>query len=124
MTAPLVEVGWLDAREMLTRSELSRACGLAEAELTELVDYGALRALPAAGAEPVFSAECLPALRRATRLARDLDLDLFTVALLLQYLDRIEVLERQVRSLRAQLSFHAPPAAPREGPQLWHEPHG
>jgi chaperone modulatory protein CbpM len=123
MTAPLVEVGWLDAREMLTRSELSRTCGLTEAEVAELVDYGALRVLPAAGAEPVFSAECLPALRRATRLRRDLDLDLFTVALLLQYLDRIEALERQVRSLRAQVSFHAPPAQ-REGPQPWHEPHG
>ena len=122
MTAPIAEVGWLDARELLTRSELSRACGLTEEEVTELVDYGALRALPA-GAEPVFSAECLPALRRATRLLRDLDLDLFTVALLLQYLDRIEALERQVRSLRAQVSFHAPPAQ-REGPQPWHEPHG
>lgn len=123
MTAPVVEVGWLDAREMVSRSELSRTCGLTEAELTELVDYGALRSLPAAGAEPVFSAECLPVLRRAARLRRDLDLDLFTVALLLQYLDRIEVLERQVRSLRAQVSLHVPPAQ-REGPQPWHEPHG
>lgn len=123
MTAPLVEVAWLDARETLTRSELSLSCGLTEAELTELVEYGALRVQPAAGAEPVYSAECLPALRRATRLRRDLDLDLFTVALLLQYLDRIEVLERQVRSLRAQVSFHAPPTG-REGPQPWHEPHG
>lgn len=123
MTAPLVEVGWLDSRERVTRSELSRVCGLTEAEVAELVDYGALRALPATGAEPLFSAECLPALRRATRLRRDLDLDLFTVALLLQYLDRIEVLERQVRSLRAQVSFHAPPV-PREGPQPWREPHG
>ncbi len=123
MTTPLVEVGWLDAREMVTRTELSRTCGLTQDELAELVDYGALRALPAAGAEPVFSAECLPALRRAARLRHDLDLDLFTVALLLQYLDRIEILERQVRSLRAQVSFHAPPA-PREGPQPWREPHG
>ena len=123
MTAPPVEVGWLDAREMITRSELARSCGLSEAEVTELVDYGALRALSAADAEPVFSAECLPALRRAARLARDFDLDLFTMALLLQYLDRIEALERQVRSLRAQVPFHALPG-PREGPQPWHEPHG
>lgn len=123
MTAPVVEVGWLDARELVSRSELSRTCGLTEAEVTELMEYGALRALAAAGAQPVFSAECLPALRRAARLRRDLDLDLFTMALLLQYLDRIDVLERQVRSLRAQVSFHAPPAQ-REGPQPWHEPHG
>ncbi len=123
MTAPGVKVRWLDAREVVTRAELSRACGLSEAEVTELVDYGALRAAPGAGEEPVFSAECLPVLRRATRLRRDLDLDLFTVALLLQYLDRIEVLERQVRSLRAQVSFHTPPA-PREGPEPWREPHG
>lgn len=123
MTATHAEIAWLDARETLTRSELSRTCGLSEAELTELADYGALRVLPAIGAEPVFSAECLPAVRRAARLRRDLDLDLFSVALLLQYLERIEALEQQVRSLRARVSFHAP-ATPREGPQHWHEPHG
>ena len=49
MTAPGVKVRWLDAREVVTRAELSRACGLSEAEVTELVDYGAWRAGPGAG---------------------------------------------------------------------------
>jgi len=123
MTAHPVEVGWLDARETVTRIELAQACGMTEAEIAELVEYGALRALPATGAEPVFSAECLPAMRRAGRLRRDFDLDLFAVALLLEYLNRIDQLERQVRSLQAHVPFHAP-AVHREGPQPWREPHG
>lgn len=123
MTAHPVEVGWLDARETVTRAELAQACGLTEAEIAELVEYGALRALPTATAAAVFSAECLPAMRRAGRLRRDFDLDLFAVALLLEYLHRIDQLERQVRSLQAHAPFHAP-AVHREGPLPWREPHG
>jgi len=125
MTAPPLEVGWLDARETVTRIELAQACGLSEAEIAELVDYGALCTLPAAAAgDPlVFSAECLPAMRRAGRLRRDFDLDLFSVALLLGYLQRIDQLERQLRSLQAHVPFHGP-ASHREGPQPWREPHG
>jgi chaperone modulatory protein CbpM len=41
-------------------------------------------------------------LRTAGKLRQDFDLDLFTVGLLLGYLNRIEALERQVRTLKAQ----------------------
>ncbi|HWI81153.1 chaperone modulator CbpM [Ramlibacter sp.] len=123
MTAHPVDVAWLDGRETVTRAELARASGLSEADITELVEYGALQVLSAGAAEPVFSAECLSPLRRASRVRRDFDLDLFAVAVLLQYLNRIDELERQVRTLRAHLPFHAP-TVPREGPQPWREPHG
>jgi len=45
-------------------------------------------------------------LRAASKLRLDFDLDLFTVAILLGNLNRIEVLERQVHSLQALLPPH------------------
>lgn len=123
MGAQAMEFTWTDVRDTVTAAELARSCGLDTDEVRELLEYGALRPLPYTSSEPLFSADVLPALREAARLRRDFDLDLFAVAMLLGYLDRIEVLERQVRSLQAQLPFHVPPAH-REGPQPWREPHG
>lgn len=98
---------WLDARETVTVSELSQVCGMSPSELDELVDYGALVPLQAERHERVFSAEIVPPLRTAGKLRLDFDLDLFTAAILLDYLNRIEALERQVRSLRAHLPAHS-----------------
>lgn len=118
-----IEFAWTDVRETVTVAELARSCGLTADDVRELVEYGGLRPLPFPGIDPVFHADALPALREAARLRRDFDLDLFAVAILLGYLERIAVLERQVHSLQAQVPFHVPPAQ-REGPQPWREPHG
>ena len=45
-------------------------------------------------------------LRVAGKLRVDFDLDLFTVAILLGHLNRIEVLQRQVQQLQALLPAH------------------
>ena len=119
-----IEFAWTDVRETATVAELARSCGLGADEVRELVDYGALRPIGLSGTEPVFSVEALPALREAARLRRDFDLDLFAVAILLGYLERIGALERQVHLLQAhQMPFHMP-GAHRDGPQPWREPHG
>lgn len=123
MNSQVVEVGWLDARETLTVSELSRVCGLSASELDELVEYGALNPIPRNEPERAFSAECVAALRAAGRLRRDFDLDLFAVAILLGYINRIEELEREVKSLRAHLPRHSQ-LQRNEGPAPWREPHG
>ncbi len=122
MNAHVVEVAWLDARETVTLSELSRICGMTEDELRELTEYGALAPLERDRPEPRFSSECVTGLRQAGRLRRDFDLDMFAVALLIEYLNRIDLLERQIRSLQAHLPGHAQPLR-REGPQPWREPH-
>lgn len=98
---------WLDARAVIGAAELARICGLSVSELDELVDYGALAPLPSDAGEQVFSAECVAPLRKACQLRLDFDLELFSVALLLGYLHRIELLERQVLSLQARLPAHA-----------------
>jgi chaperone modulatory protein CbpM len=100
---------WLDTQETVSSSELSQVCGLSPAELDELVDYGALT--PIADAKPEtlgdarqrYSAEWVSPLRVAVKLRQDFDLDLFTVAMVLGYLTRIESLERQLNALKAQL---------------------
>jgi chaperone modulatory protein CbpM len=98
---------WLDATEVIGAAELARICGLSTSELDELVDYGALAPLPADEGEPVFSAECVGSLRKACQLRLDFDLELFSVALMLGYLHRIELLERQLLALQARAPAHA-----------------
>ncbi len=93
---------WLDTRETVTVSELSEVCGLTAAELAELVDYGALSPVVMNQEVHVFSASWVSPLRTAGKLRRDFDLDLFSVAMLVGYLDRIETLERELRSVHAQ----------------------
>lgn len=107
MKPPLLDMAWLDASAAVTVSELSRVCAMSAAELDELVDYGALVPLGRAQPERLFSAECVMPLRTASQLRRDFDLDLFTVAMLLDYLHRIAALERQLRFLQAQLTAQA-----------------
>jgi chaperone modulatory protein CbpM len=97
MSSPF-EWDWLDPRTTVNLCELSLASGMSTAELGELVDYGALTPLDSPEPEQVFSAECARPLSRACKLRADFHLDIFTVVLLLGYLTRIEVLERQART--------------------------
>lgn len=95
---------WLDTRETVTVSELSEVCGLSTAELSELVDYGALTPVTVDREVRVFSASWVSPLRTAGKLRRDFDLELFSVAVLVGYLNRIETLERELKAVRAQQS--------------------
>lgn len=108
MTNDVAEVAWLDERQEITFAELLASCGLAEAELRELVDYGAL--VPSGGApgDWTFYASCVVTMRSARRLRNDLELDTPALALTLSLLERIHGLEAQLRELRAQLPQRAP----------------
>jgi chaperone modulatory protein CbpM len=94
---------WLDTEETVTRTELCQCCGLSAEDLNELLDYCALQPVESSAEEPMFSAGWVEPLRAAGKLRVDFDLDMFTVAILLGNLNRIESLERQVRSLQARL---------------------
>lgn len=106
MNLTLIEWVWLDASETMTLDELSRCCDMDTDDLQELVEYSALVPLQPATQPPAFSAEWVTPLRTAGKLRSDFDLDLFSVALLLGHLNRIETLERQVKSLQALVPAH------------------
>lgn len=123
MTVDVPELWGLEAHRHIELEDLASMCSLTTAELRELVDYGALVPLLGEGASAGlnFSAACVGPLREAIRLRTHYDLDLFTVSLLLGYLQRIAHLEQQVRSLQAHVPH--PAQLPREGPTPWREPH-
>jgi chaperone modulatory protein CbpM len=100
MTQEKVEWQWLDTRETIT---LADCCGMSEAELDELIDYCALVPVAPSNQQHAFSANWVVPLRTASKMRADFDLDIFTVAILLGNLNRIEALERQVHSLQALL---------------------
>ena len=94
---------WLDASETLELTELAHACHLSEADLLELVQYGALTPLDGASEKRRFSAVWVPPLRKAGRLRADFELDLLAVALLLDQLARVESLQQQLHALQARV---------------------
>src|SRR5690349_12234251 len=96
------ETLWLDAHGQLSLHELVQLSDLTEAELRELVDYGALTPLDVDNEAPRFGADCIVILRSACRLRREFDLDLSALALSLRFLQRIHTLETQLRSAQAQ----------------------
>ena len=107
MQAQSLEWIRLDAGENVGLPDLAHACGMSDTELRELMDYGALQGRQGARGEVVFGADQLAPLREAGKLRRAFDLDMFTVALLLDQLRRIDALQRQLRSLQALLPAHA-----------------
>ncbi len=115
---------WMERRadRQLDELELGAVCRLQAQEVSELVEYGALVPVATgAGAPRMFSAAVVAPLREAVRLRQDFDLDLFSAALLLRYLERIAELEQRVRTLEAHVPHGA--HASRDAPQSWHEPH-
>ncbi|MDI9333173.1 MAG: hypothetical protein QM533_02225 [Cytophagales bacterium] len=120
MTLAQMEWAWLDTPLTINQQDLSHCCGLAASDLDELIEYNALVPISpnvpplfikqAAGEtipiEQVFSSGWIAPLREVGRLRVDFDIDIFTMALLLVKMNRIETLERQLATLRAQVPFH------------------
>jgi len=102
MSTQLTET-WLDARLEVSFEELARLSGLPEAELRELIEYGALAPSDPQSERWVFSGECVVVARTAKRLRDSFDLDSGALSLALGFLERIRALEEELRSLRAQL---------------------
>lgn len=92
---------WLHAQVQVTIVELAQSSGLPEAVLRELVEYGALAPVDPRSEQWCFGADCVGRLRAAARLREDLELETSMLALVLSFLDRIQVLESRVRHLEA-----------------------
>jgi chaperone modulatory protein CbpM len=92
-----------DENERISVRELCTISGLTEAELQELVDYGAL--IPAGGAATTwsFSSYSVRVARKAGKLRNEFELDAHGVSVVLRFVERIEMLEGELQALRARL---------------------
>jgi len=103
MRVELSEVLWLDQHHELSLREVAELSGLTEAELTELVDCGALAPTNPGAAQQMFAARCVVVARTASRLRRDFELDAQGLTLAMTLLERVQDLEAQLNELRALL---------------------
>lgn len=94
---------WLTEDHVFTLAELAELSGLPEAELRELVDYGAVTPIDPEVTPWMFSGKCLLTVRTAYRLRASFDLETHSVALMVTLLERIQDLEAEVCDLRARL---------------------
>lgn len=121
MNAEMHDFEWLDVHGTVAAAELGSMCGLSAADLQELLEYGLLRPINDGAQGPVFSSACVQPLRQAATLRRRFDLDVFVLGLMFSQIEQIAHLEREVRTLQAQLPH---PQPERDGPARWREPHG
>lgn len=103
MNTESTEARWLTEEHEFSLAELAELSGLPEAELLELVDYGAITPRDPEAPTLVFSGQCLLTVRTACRLRLSFELDPHGVALTVSLLERIHDLEEELHSLRAQL---------------------
>jgi len=108
MNIELTDVVWLDEHHEVSFAELAELSGLSEAELSELVDNGALVPTNPQVTPWTFSGHYVVAVRTVCRLRDDFDLDSHSLALALVFLNRIRELEAQLHDLRTQLPHRNP----------------
>ncbi len=103
MKAEHADAVWLTEDQAFTLAELADLSGMSEAELRDLVDYGAVTPVNPDSSAWVFDGTCLLTVRTACRLRVSFDLEPHGVALMVSLLNRIHELEAEARGLRAQL---------------------
>ena len=108
MEAQQAEAVWLNEDQEFSLAELAELSGVAEAELRELVDYGAITPVDPDSPRWAFKGGCLVTVRTVCRLRVGFDLEPHGVALVVSLLDRIHELEAQLDSLRAQMPHRTP----------------
>ncbi|MGD2140160.1 MAG: chaperone modulator CbpM [Burkholderiales bacterium] len=108
MKIEITEAQWLHDRGEVSLEELVELSGLPEQLLIELVEHGALEPVESAasGAGRAtrwhFSAECVVAVRTASRLREDFELDANAMSVALMLVERIHELEAQLQELQCQ----------------------
>ena len=97
----------LDEHFEMGFAEFARDCGLARADLVELIHYGVIEPLGAGESASEmdwrFTGRSLALARRAARLQSGFDLDAPALALALELIARVEELERRIRELECHL---------------------
>ena len=101
MTLQIIDVLAIETVERFSFMEVAKLCHLSVQETQDLIDYGAIKSDYTVGSESFYSAHKLSLLQSACLQRRDYDLDLFSVVICVQYLERIADLKRQIQTLQA-----------------------
>lgn len=88
----------MSSSDIFTVQEVAVRCGVDVAFIQELVELGVIETYPEAGM--AFSCEVTLRVGRFVRLQRDLGVNLEGAAVIVELLDRVDALERELTSLR------------------------
>ena len=86
--------------EQLTLESLAACTGVHPALITSFVEYGLLEPRARTGPPWLFDTACIARLRMIERLRRDLGANLAGIAVILDLLDRLSTLQREVEQWR------------------------
>ena len=86
--------------EQLTLEGLAAYAGVHPARIEYFVEYGLLEPIARTGTQWLFDTACLARLRMIERLRRDLGANLAGIAVILDLLDRLTTLQREVEQWR------------------------
>jgi DNA-binding transcriptional MerR regulator len=86
--------------EQLTLEGLAACAGVHLALIEYFVEYGLLEPIARTGTQWLFDTACLARLRMIERLRRDLGANLAGIAVILDLLDRLTTLQREVEQWR------------------------
>ena len=102
MNLDFAEALHFDERNEIQFSQLIELSGLSEADLRELVDYGALVPVDPQASSWVFNAHSVILAQTACRLRHDFELDAPALSVVLGLVERIAALEDELRAVRAR----------------------
>src|SRR5215831_15422016 len=86
--------------EQLTLESLAACAGVHPTLITYFVEYGLLEPSVRTGTQCLYDTACIARLRMIERLRRDLGANLPGIAVILDLLDRLTVLQREVEQWR------------------------
>jgi MerR family transcriptional regulator, heat shock protein HspR len=86
--------------EQLTLESLAACAGVHPTLITYFVEYGLLEPSARTGTQWLFDTACIARLRMIERLRRDLGANLAGIAVILDLLDRLTTLQREVEQWR------------------------
>jgi DNA-binding transcriptional MerR regulator len=86
--------------EQLTLEDLAACAGVHPAHIAYFVEYGLIEPSAYRGTQWLFEPACIARLRLIERLRRDLGANLAGIAVILDLLDRLTTLQREVEQWR------------------------
>ena len=91
-----------DSSEYIALSKVIVLCGIAQSEANELMEYGAIKLHHSENNQGFLTTQHSITLQKACKLRQHFDLDLFTVAICVDYLEKIAQLQNELRQYQAQ----------------------